>query len=78
MQLTPLQLLLANLGGSLRKDMMGYMEQQVAYERLKGYSGQDFGYDVDSWSKWIKENEEPFPYRSEYWRSRVEDEAKDS
>jgi hypothetical protein len=33
-----------------------YLPKEEAYRELKELSGQDFGYDYDSWEKWGLEN----------------------
>ena len=33
-----------------------YLTKEQAYKTLKAETGQDFGYDVDAWRKWLKEN----------------------
>lgn len=61
-RLTIEQLLLASLGwdttlnGLLARPLFGYYDREVAYEVLKRETGQDFGYDVRAWRKWLKEH----------------------
>jgi hypothetical protein len=47
------QLLIANLGDELPRLTRGYIPKERAYEILKESTGQDFGYDVKAWKKWI-------------------------
>lgn len=30
-----------------------YVPKEVAYERLKSMTGQDFGFDIESWKTWL-------------------------
>lgn len=55
-RLTSYELLLANLIQSLRSGDVGYMSREDAYARLKKETGQDFGFDVKAWRKWLREN----------------------
>ena len=34
-----------------------YLTREVAYEKLKALTGQDFGLDPDQWELWIKEQQ---------------------
>jgi len=39
---------------------MNYMAREKAYEALKNYTGQDFGYDADAWQEWFKNTKDPW------------------
>ena len=59
MRLTPIQGLLKNLKGEIPAHMRReFLPKDVAYEKLKSMTGQDFGYDSIAWQKWIHEQEE--------------------
>ena len=56
-RLTPVQKLLSNLEQKFPEHFGRlYMPKEKAYERLKQETGQDFGYDVEAWRKWFREN----------------------
>ena len=54
-RLTYEQLIVANLGQGLSEHTRGYMPKEQASELLKQYAGQDFGYDVKAWKKWMRD-----------------------
>jgi hypothetical protein len=54
-RLTLGKLYLANLQERLPGGR-GHMTKEQAYEALKQYTGQDFGYDIKAWRKWLREN----------------------
>lgn len=54
MQLFPEELALANFKGELLEGERGYMRPEEAYEWLKEMSNEDFGQDIDAWTKWVK------------------------
>jgi hypothetical protein len=45
-----------NLAQTLPEGMMGYYSREKAHQRLVEMTGQDFGYDVEAWKQWFKEN----------------------
>ena len=55
-RITLFQGLLMNLNQSIEVNRREYLTREEAYQQLKSLSGQDFGYDVESWKKWLKEN----------------------
>jgi hypothetical protein len=56
-RLTLEQILLLNLEQKIpEEDAMVYCSREQAYEWLKENTGQDFGYDVEAWKQWFKEN----------------------
>lgn len=55
-RLTPLQGLLMNLNREIEEGRREYLSLEQAYEKLKELTGQDFGYDVEKWRKWLKRN----------------------
>jgi len=49
--------LLLNLEGKvIPRTRRDYLPREKAYEMLKKDTGQDFGYDVKAWKKWLEEN----------------------
>lgn len=50
--------LIKNLLGEFEKDDYYYMEKEKAYESLKFFTGQDFGYDAEAWIRWYGLNME--------------------
>lgn len=56
-QLTPYEGLIKNLRQDIPKTQLReYLTREQAYERLKQWSGQDFGLDADRWQSWAAEN----------------------
>jgi hypothetical protein len=52
-----LHLALMNLNGEVSSDIVfGYFEKNTALEILRKITGEDFGYDVEAWRAWIKQN----------------------
>ncbi len=51
------EIMIANLEQSLPKPVPGYMPRGHAYQRLKTRSGEDFGYDVEAWKRWLEETD---------------------
>jgi hypothetical protein len=52
-----LHLALMNLNGEISSEIVfGYFEKKTALEILKNMTGEDFGYNVEVWRKWIQEN----------------------
>jgi hypothetical protein len=47
---------LMNLNGEIPIELYGYFERSVALSTLRNITGQDYGYNVDAWRKWINEN----------------------
>lgn len=54
---TPFEILLMNLAQELPERALYYIPRSEAYERLKRKTGKDFGYDLDKWNDWGRENE---------------------
>jgi len=54
-RLTLEQILIGNLKQIIPKEAMMYLAQENAIERLKQITGQDFGYDVEAWEKYLKD-----------------------
>lgn len=52
MRLTRTELYLDNLKQLIPRDSRVYMTREQAYEKLKEYSGQDFGNDIQAWETW--------------------------
>jgi hypothetical protein len=50
------QRLLRNLGGMIPRDALPYMSPEEAHKLLMSETGQDFGYDVERWRQWLREN----------------------
>jgi hypothetical protein len=58
MRLTPVDRLLKNLKGDIPPYMRReYLPKNVAYEKLKAMTGQDFGDDHEAWERWVREQE---------------------
>lgn len=57
--LLPLEGLLKNLKQEIpsyrRRE---YLTRERAYELLKQWTGQDFGFDADKWGDWVHENQD--------------------
>jgi hypothetical protein len=51
MRASPFEILLANLRQEM-PDPVHKMSREEAYEELKRYTGQDFGFDVKLWEEW--------------------------
>jgi hypothetical protein len=51
--LTPGEIYFENLAGTMNPNSLQYMSKELAYERLKQMTGQDFGFDVDRWKAWL-------------------------
>ena len=60
MRLTLLEGLLKNLKQEIppyvRRE---YLTREAAYQKLKAFTGQDFGYDAERWEVWIREHPNP-------------------
>lgn len=50
--------LLLNLAGKIERQNKIYLTKEDAYAQLKKRSGKDFGYDVEKWQLWFKNNTE--------------------
>jgi hypothetical protein len=48
--------LLACLAGRIEEGVGEYLPKDQAYEILKRWTGQDFGYDTELWSVWFEDN----------------------
>lgn len=58
-RLTLEQILIFNLAQKISEDnRMAYMTREDAYETLKKYTDEDFGYDTHAWERWFRENKE--------------------
>lgn len=44
-------------GGHIEDSLYGNMTPQEALMALKNITSQDFGYDIEAWKKWFKEND---------------------
>ncbi len=54
-RVTYIKICLDNLEGKIPEtDPMFYASKEVAYEALKDWTGQDFGYDADAWRQWFR------------------------
>ncbi len=52
-----IRLALMNLNGEVSEnELLGYFDKNTALKTLQSITGQDFGYDVESWRTWINEN----------------------
>ncbi|CAB1067663.1 hypothetical protein JY97_16125 [Alkalispirochaeta odontotermitis] len=56
MRALPIDMFLMNLEETFPPDSLYYMTKEQAYEELKKATGADFGYDIETWKKWLKEN----------------------
>ncbi|HET6882027.1 MAG TPA: hypothetical protein VFI31_17805 [Pirellulales bacterium] len=55
--LLPLEGLIKNLREEIPESRKReYLSRERAYEALKSWTGQDFGYNADEWEKWILES----------------------
>jgi hypothetical protein len=54
-RLTLYQILLLNLQGKLLPARREHLTKEQALAQLRERTGQDFGYDVDAWKRWLKE-----------------------
>jgi hypothetical protein len=58
MRLTPIERLLKNLKREIPSYMRReYLPRDIAYEKLKAMTGQDFGFDTEVWETWVREQE---------------------
>ena len=58
MRLKPIERLLKNLAGDIPPRMRReYLSAEVAYEKLKKMTGEDFGLDLEKWTEWVMEQE---------------------
>ncbi len=60
-RLTPIQLLLCNLDPRTAPKGRAYMPPDVAHQRLKDLTGQDFGNDAQAWRRWLREHKDSLP-----------------
>ena len=56
--LFPFEGLILNLKQEIRPGRRAYLTKEKAYETLKKWTGQDFGYDVAAWEKWLTDHNE--------------------
>jgi hypothetical protein len=55
MRLTPIERLLKNLKGEIPPYMRReFLPKDVAYEKPKQMTGQDFGDNVEQWEAWVR------------------------
>jgi hypothetical protein len=54
--MTLLKGLLINLNQEIQKGRREYLSSEVAYERLKIFTGENFGYDANAWINWAEQN----------------------
>jgi hypothetical protein len=47
------QHVLQNRRGEFAPENLGYLPKEWAYRRLKGETGQDFGFDAEKWQEWL-------------------------
>lgn len=58
MRLTPIERLLKNLAGEIPQRMRReYLAPEIAYEKIKAMTGEDFGMDAAKWKTWVSEQE---------------------
>lgn len=50
------EILLKNMSGTMMRGRLEYLPKENAYEQLKRWTGQDFGFDLEGWMSWINEN----------------------
>ena len=55
-RITLFQGLLMNLNQEIKEGRREYLSRDEAHQMLKKLTGQDFGYEVEKWRLWIKEN----------------------
>ena len=53
-RLTPEQRAILSLREEIPEGRMEYLTKGDAYDLLKKWTNQDFGYDADKWEKWIE------------------------
>jgi hypothetical protein len=51
-----------NLNQEVEENMPHYLSKKKAYQNLKELTGQDFGYNVQKWKQWIKDNKVSVKY----------------
>ena len=67
-RLTYIQLLVVNLKQGLPPGAVGYCTKEEAYEGLKKRTGQDFGYDIRAWRRWLSKNmTEEWKWANMHW-----------
>lgn len=56
MRLTPIERLIKNLASEIPPYMRReYLAPEVAHEKIKAMTGEDFGMDVAKWKTWVAE-----------------------
>lgn len=55
-RITLLKGLQMNLNQEIQKGRREYLSREVAYEKLKTLTSEDFGYDIDAWNNWAIKN----------------------
>ena len=58
MRLTPIERLIKNLAGEIPHRMRReYLAPDIAYEKLKEMTNEDFGMNADAWKAWVASQE---------------------
>lgn len=52
-RMLPLVGLLLNLKQELRESQRGYLTKEQAYEKLKNWTGKDYGYQIEEWEIYL-------------------------
>jgi hypothetical protein len=60
------QLLLRGLEGTSDPNSLQYISREAAYEELRQRIGQDFGYDVEKWRDYLRQDAEGLPVSKKY------------
>jgi hypothetical protein len=55
------QLLLRGLEGRADPNSLQYISREAAYQELRQRTGQDFGYDVEKWRDYLRQDAEGLP-----------------
>jgi len=55
-RLTLDEIYILSLKEELPEGSVAYMTKEDAYNSLKKWTGQDFGYDADKWEQWVDDN----------------------
>ena len=62
---SPFEVYLMNLRQLLPPHSIYYWTREEAYQQLKEWSGQDFGYDAEAWEKWGRQHRQFYPSASD-------------
>jgi hypothetical protein len=57
------EILLASLDGDHPR-FLGMVSPEEAYQLLQQRTGQDFGFEIKAWEKWLDENEEDWRFET--------------